>query len=484
MYTSAARVTLQNGQPVFTLSPGDDVAYYPVEIPSIGSDLKTDSIFINDKWDFNKNFSFNIGGRYDKTDAKDQQGNATANDSAFSPRLGAIYDLRGDGRIRFNASYANYVGRLAEGVQGAGSGAGSPSGYYYYYDGDPVSGTSAQVVKAALDWFFARGGTNLTLNPPDVAVVGGVSTRIADGDLKAPGVDEWTIGAGFQLGSNGFVRADYIDRTWNNSYANFTNAETGTVLNPRTGGFSDLTLVSNSDELTREYQAIQMQAQYRLFNRLNLGGNYTWSELTGNAEAENTGNGPIAEGGWIFQYPEYQGFDQNRPTGFLSGDQTHKLRVWASMDFALGPVGRLNVSALQRFDSGTPFQISLTVPRVLAPGATDPGYVSPPQTVTYFIEGRGNRRWEDVTRTDLALNYSLPISRVELFFQGEVFNVFDEQAQIAGNSAVTKVANWNPWTTTPVEGTHYTFPTSFGTARNQADYQLARTYQFSLGLRF
>ncbi|HEV7766948.1 MAG TPA: TonB-dependent receptor [Thermoanaerobaculia bacterium] len=484
MYTPGARVVLQNGQPVFTLSPGDDVAYYPVEIPSIGSDLKTDSIFINDKWDFNKNFSFNIGGRYDKTDAKDQQGNKTANDSAFSPRLGVIYDVLGNGRVRVNASYANYIGRLAEGVQGAGSGAGSPSGYYYYYDGDPVSGTSSQIVKAALDWFFARGGTDLGLNPPDVANVGGVSTRIADGNLKSPGVEEFTIGAGFQLGTKGYVRGDYIDREWNDTYTNFTNAETGKVLNPRTGTFSDLTLVSNSDLLTRTYKAVQMQAQYRLFNRLNLGGNYTWSELQGNAEAENTGNGPISEGGWVFQYPEYQGFDENRPTGFLLGDQTHKLRVWAAMDFALGPVGRLNVSVLQRFDSGTPFSISLTVPRVLQPGATDPGYVSIPQTVSYLMEGRGTYRWDDVTRTDLALNYSLPISRVELFFQGEVFNVFDEQAQIAGNTAVTKLANWNPWTVTPVVGTHYSFPTAFRTARTKDDFQLARTYQFSLGLRF
>jgi outer membrane receptor for ferrienterochelin and colicin len=489
MYTSASRVTLVNGQPVFKLNPGDDVAYYPVEIPSIGSDLKTDSLFVNDKWDFNRYFSFNLGARYDKTDAKDQEGNPTANDSAISPRVSAIYDVMGNGRIRLNASYANYVGRLAEGVQGQGSGAGSPAGYYYYYDGPVVSGTSAQIVKAAIDWLkgyapFVNGFPNPAL--ADSASIGGVNVRVREGDLKAPGVDEWTIGGGFQIGSNGFVRADYIDRKWNNYYAQFTDTHTGQVVEPITGATFDLTEIANTDLLTRTYKAVQMQAQYRLFNRLNLGGNYTYSKLRGNAEGENTGNGPISEGAWIFQYPEYQGFAQNRPTGYLSGDQRHKLRAWAAMDFALGPVGRLNVSLLERFDSGTPFSVSATVParRDPASGTAPLGYVSVPVNVTYFLEGRGSRRWDDITRTDLALNYSLPISRFELFFEGEVINALNEQGQIAGGTAVTKLKNWNAYTETPVLGTHYSFPASFGAVRTSADLQLARTYQFSVGARF
>jgi len=489
LYGAEHKVNLVNGQPVFTLDGTNGnaiLSYYPVEIPSIGSDLQTDSFFFNDKWDLNTHFSFNLGARYDTTSGADQQGNKTADDSAISPRLGVIYDVVGNGRVRLNASYANYVGRLAEGVQNAGSGAGSPSGYYYYYDGPTITGTSNQIVTTIVNWFKARGGINLVTNPPDVSVIGGVSTQIKDGSLKAPGVDEWTIGGGFQFGSNGYFRADYINRDWNNAYTSFTNLSTGQVTLP-SGGKADLTLVGNSDELTRTYKAIQSQANYRLFNRLNIGGNYTWSELKGNAESETGGSGPVSEGGWIFQYPEYQGFAQNRPTGFLSGDQTHKLRAWAAMDFALGPVGTMNVSLLQRFDSGRPFSLTTTLPRSVALNpaiGTAPKYISAPASVTYFLEGRGSRRFEDVTRTDIALNYRLPISRFELFFEGDVLNVFNEQAQVAGNTAVTRLQTWNPWTVTPVLGTHYSLPANFGTARNQNDYQLARTYQFSVGARF
>ncbi|MEA2571841.1 MAG: hypothetical protein QOI24_3842 [Acidobacteriota bacterium] len=499
---------------------GDDIEYYPVEIPSIGSDLKTNSAFVNDKWDLNSHFSFNLGGRYDVTKAVDSAGNKTSDDSTFSPRIGAIYDVAGNGRIRINATYGKYVGRLAETVQGAGSNAGEPASYYYYYYGPTTSGSSAQIVKAAIDWLkanrFANGQPDKTT--ADVIKVGGFSTRLA-GKLKSPGMREYTLGAGFQVGPNGYVRADYIDRDWNNYYVSTTNTTTGRVTEPRTGAIADLTLVGNTDLLDRKYKAVQMQAQYRFFQRLNLGGNYTYSTLKGNAEGEGTAGGPQSEGGWIFQYPEYQGFIQNRPYGYLSGDQRHKFRGWASMDFALGPVGRLNVSALERYDSGLPYSdvAAITSVRNPATGTASLGYRSTPATVTYYFSSRGAHRTDNITRTDLAINYTLPISRAELFIETEVFNLFNEQKVVlpdttilTRNSGVSRRAdgsllcpngtgavagaatgvtpgrcnNFNPFTDSPVLGTNYAKGDLYGQANGAASYQLARTYQLSVGIRF
>ena len=489
--------TLVGARPQFTFTEFDILAYYPVEIPSVGSDLTTDSLFINDKWDLNANWSFNIGARYDRTEANDSQGNPTADDSAFSPRLGATYDVAGDGRIKVNASYGKYIGRLSEGVQGSGSAAGEPWGIYYYYDGADIVGTSEQVVAQVLNWYNANGGADFAnwqgAYTPGL-LIGGVSTKLA-GKLKAPGVDEWSIGAGFQIAPNAYVRADYITREWSNYYAQFTNQQTGSVIEPISGAPSDLTLITNSDDLVREYEGIQLAANAQFFNRLNVGANYTYSKLTGNAEGENAGSGPISSGGWIFQYPEYQGFAQNRPTGYLSGDQRHKLRAWAGMDFPLGPAGVLNVSLLERFDSGLPYSVSFNALAVADPNATaNPnapegtdqfGYYSAPQTVTYYVDGLGSERWEDVTATDLALNYRIPFGPVQFFAEGEVINLFNEQAQINGSSAVQRIGpSFNPFTETPVEGTHYRKATSFGQARSAADYQLPRTYRVSLGLRF
>jgi hypothetical protein len=490
---------LTNGVPIFTFTEFDELAYYPVVIPSIGSDIKTKSLFFNDKWDLNANFSFNIGGRYDKTEGVDSQGNPTADDSQFSPRLGATYDVAGNGRFKINASYGKYVGRLAETVSGAGSAAGEPWGIYYYYDGPDITGTSDQVVRGVIDWFNAHGGTDYShwTGANDVVLsIGGVSTKLA-GKLKAPGVDEWTIGGGVQLTPNAYFRADYINREWNNYYGSTTNQTTGTVIEPITGAPSDLTLVTNTDLLERSYRAVQLTANSRFFNRLNVGGNYTYSTLKGNAEGENTGSGPISEGGWVLQYPEYQGFAQNRPTGYLLGDQRHKLRAWAAMDFPLGPVGTLNVSVLERYDSGTPYSLSFSAARQADPNAPvlgnpngNPnnkfGYWQAPTTVTYYLDSRGSERWDDVTATDIALNYRLPISVVQLFVEGEIINAFNEQAQINGSTAISRVAAapFNPFTQTPVEGVNYNKAANFGQARSSADYQQARTYRVSVGFRF
>ncbi|HVT03503.1 MAG TPA: TonB-dependent receptor, partial [Thermoanaerobaculia bacterium] len=66
----------------------DVIAYYPVLFPSLGSDQKVKSIFLNDKWDLGNHFSFNLGVRNDKNEAVDSAHNKTANDSSVSPRLG------------------------------------------------------------------------------------------------------------------------------------------------------------------------------------------------------------------------------------------------------------------------------------------------------------------------------------------------------------------------------------------------------------
>jgi outer membrane receptor protein involved in Fe transport len=512
VYNFTTDPVITNNTPTFTFESGDLVVNWDVANPSLGSDLTTDSFFVNDKWDLNRNFSFNIGGRYDKTEAVDQAGHPTVNESSFSPRLGLTYDPTGNGRVRFGATYGHYVGRLAEGVQGASANAGDPNQIGYYYEGPTITGSAAQVVKGAVDWFLANGGFNTTLNPPSYSVIGGVSTQLSPDGVKAPGMNEWTAGVGFQYSPTGYVRADYINREWNNFYTSFTNQDTGSVELPD-GSLEDLTLVGNSDTWERTYRGIQLQASQRFFNRLQVGGSYTWSKLRGNIEGETSGSGPVSTGGYVFSYPEFQGFAQNAPVGYLAGDQRHKLRAWAGMDFPLGPAGILNVSVLERFDSGRPYSSVATIATVTNPAGiftTDPAagdvrgiYQSAPTTVAVFVGERGRFRLDDITRTDLAVNYRLPLFGAELFVEGEVLNAFNEQSQVAaqnglltnrnGGTPCTSAAGtpmrclaFNPFTTTPVEGTHFAYAPTFGqpTAGSASQYQLARTYQFSFGFRF
>lgn len=497
-----------NGNWLVSVVPNADfVVWFPIENLSPGSDLNSDAIFLNDKWDLNSKWQFNIGARYDKNDSVDTAGSTVAKDSKLSPRLGATYDVFANGRLRLNANYGVYTGRLAETIASGGSAFGTPASISFFYAGPPIDNVpAAEASRLFFEWFNANGGTTRTARSVSIP---GVNVKLA-GTLVTPNVEEYSIGASTQIGA-GYLRADYIHRDWQDFYSQDRNLQIGRVNDPL-GRPTDLQLISNSDDFTREYDAIQLSGAYRLLNRINIGANYTWSELVGDIVGETSGSGPVTTGS-NSSIPEYTAFAQNRPVGFLSSDQTHKMRAWASMDFAT-PVGNFNVSALERFDSGSPYSLSSTIDVRSsanfygigqAGGITNPGYVTPPASVTYFFSDRGEFRFEDLWATDLALNYNTNPSWLRgasIFAQGEVTNIFDQDALISHSTGVETHLN-NPAACTaaptgagclqrfnplagdrPIEGVHWRKNPNFGKALSAADYQTPRTYRISLGVRF
>lgn len=509
---------LYSGQNMFFhVEPGTDgsgtyIQWNPILFGSQGSDSKMQSVFVNDRWDLNSNWSFNIGLRYDKNDSVDQAGNVTAKDDGFSPRLGLTWDIKGDGRHRITAGYNRYVSAIDNGINDNASSAGSPATYYYDYGGPIINPRGCettntclptdQVIAAVFDWFDDH------VNPATdfwYASLPGVNIQI-NGQLESPYMDEYTIGYGTQLG-NGYFRMDYINRAWDNFYVSLTNLDTGTVEDDL-GYLYDLTLVRNSGaSITREYQAVQIQGNYRFGARFNFGGNYTWSELQGNAESETANNATVS----ILSsesYPEYIDIAWNNPDRFLNADVEHRANLFLAYDQPLGAFGKLNFSLLERFHSGYPYYADGTISLSLI---TNPGYESPPATATHYLEGDKAYRTDDVTRTDLGINYSVPIGPIELFLQGELLNLFDEDAVedpsfinqtvlTSRNSTCRQGADWsgarcaafNPLTTTPVEGVHFqksaagraSSATSFGEPTSRDAYQTPFTYRFSVGLRF
>ena len=479
IYSGIGPTRTANGELRPVVSEGDLINWVPIQILSEGSDFQTDSIFVNDKWDFNQNWSFNIGARYDKNDGADSSGRKISDDTNISPRLGFTYDIGGDGRYRLNGSYSKYVSKIQEGIGGA-AGGGNPAYFSYEYRGPQIGGPdsgldSFGVLEALFEWFLAQGGTDNT----DLLVGAGVPgvNQQFDGNLQSPSVNEFTVGFGTTVGRTGFLRLDYINRDWDDFYALFTSPNQTVVA---AGNELDIQTYGNTSDLERTYDAVVLQGGFRPMARMSFGGNYTWSETRGNTVGETAGSGPVTD--VIHAYEEYKAFAQHNPVGFLPTDQTHKVRAWVSYDQPLGALGNLNISVLERFDSGTPYSASTLVP--VGQYVDNPGYATAPSSVLYYFSDRGEYRWEDLTATDLALNWGFPISRFEVFVEGEVLNLFDESAQIAGSTSVSRLADFNPFTETPVEGVHWRKNASFGQAASSLHYQQPRTFRFSAGLRF
>jgi len=164
-------------------------------------------------------------------------------------------------------------------------------------------------------------------------------------------------------------------------------------------------------------------------------------------------------------------------------------------------VGAFNFSVLQSFDSGTPTSVDGVIDS--RPYVTNPGYLNPPASVTYFFGGRGTIRSDNITRTDLAINYKVKVARgVEFFIQPEILNLLNERGVEAFNEEVltavdctgTSTQNpecpagglkaFNPFTEKPVEGVNYIKAPGFGKPETESNYQMARTFRFSVGLKF
>jgi len=465
-----------------------------VHLQSLGSDFVTDSFFVNDTWSVGSRWSFNLGLRYDRNDSVDSAGHPVSEDSNLSPRLGATFDLSGDGRIRLNASYSKYVGKVGE-FGGGAAGGGNYSEFIYEYRGPTVGGPgsglgSYDVLEQVFSWFLAQGGTD-ALDLLISSSVPHVSNRVVP--LDSANAEEWTIGAGVQLGGNGYVRLDLIDREWRDFVAG-SNAPGDTVENPYWPGvLIDVNTQSNDQDLTRTYQAVVIQGTYRFGQAWSLGGNYTWSKTRGNWDDFD----PNFVSNYPHLYAEYKNFARFSPVGRTALDQPHKARLWLGWDRPVGRLGRLNVSLLESVDSGRAYSAASLVPAGqgirITPYVTNPGYATPPSRVNYYFSDRGEYRWDTATSTDVALNYEIPIRRARVFIQAELLNVFDEQAQINGSTRVGFIAPFDPFTETPREcpqgstdcaGAHWQKPAMFGKARSASDYQRPRTYRFSAGFRF
>ncbi len=488
------------GSPLTVIEPyGGYIIWGDVLQESVGSHVETKSLYANDTWRINDRLTLNLGLRYDKNDAKDQAGLATIDDYRISPRLSASYDIKGDGKIVVNAGFNRYTTSITQNQGTAGSAAGNPVYNWYLYAGPeiiagtPEYPTNPDALDAMFDWFFnVYGGPN-NLDLAYYISIPGVVPRVGD-NLNAPYGDEFTAGASFRLGTRGVVRADYVHRKYGSFYASEITPGHPVEI-PNSGGavVDDEVYINDDSIYKRKYDAIMGRLDYRIGSRWNIGANYTWSEAKGNFAGETYDSGPVPGG--YFQYTEYKEASWNVPVGFLAIDQTHKFRAWVVWDVIASSHNNLSLSLLQNFFSGTPYSAAGKIDVTdYTPDPADLGYYGIPAAPTYYFSDRGAFRTENVTRTDLAINYSFFINmaggQLELFVQPEVTNVFNEQAVVTPNTTVFTARNdgslepFNPFTETPVEGVNWRKGDSWGEAQAEEDYQLPRTFRVSVGLRF
>jgi hypothetical protein len=491
------------------------IQWNPIPLGSQGSNFRTHSAFYNDAWRVTDGVTANLGLRFDRNDGQNAQGNTVITSGAWSPRLGVVYDPGGSGAWSVTGSVAKYVAAVVSSIADASSAGGNPETRQYLYRGPNINAGGATTlvpgdvaIQQVFDWFFANGGPSLPLN--GTPTIPGVSPQI--GDLRSPHTWEYAAGVNRQFHSRAAVRADVIYRDYHDFYIDRTTA--GDRVQDNEGRPYDLVLVGNDDSLLkRRYAGLTMQGTYR-FGIADIGGNYTVSRNWGNvgaAEGETFANGPVR---FDDRFPEYKQPAWNFPEGDLPTDQRHRARLWLNYHSQRFP--GLTLSALELLESGVPYGAVNTSGVDPRPYIANPGYVNPPTgtQTTYYFTARDAFHTESQVRTDVAVNYAYRLAGargIQLFGQLQVINVFNQSQLCAcggtafgtGSSAnagginiqridstvltpvtTARLQPFDPFTTTPVQGTNWDFGPNFGKAISRFAYTTPRSLRLSFGVRF
>ena len=481
--------TTQNGGGTF-------IRWNPVLVAARENELRTDSAFVNDIWSIGNRWQLSLGARWDRNHAVDSDGVVAADDARLTPRLSAQYDLAGDGRHRLSVSFAEYASRVSDSIASSNQAAGRAAEIDFAYRGPALNDReltmSLEDVVASVFHTFnnVQGGTDnrapSNLRNNGARSVPGYSTYF-DGTLASPYVREVSVGYGAQLGRAGYVRADVIRRDWRDSYATSVTTETRRADTPL-GIPVDLALIRNSNDLERQYRALQLQARWTP-SRFDTGLHYTLASLRGNSDGESATSGAVANIDPALFYPEYFAYRDAVPIGYLQGDQRHRLRAWIGYE----PWPALSISILQNFDSGRAYSMVGPINLTRYDGAPDnPGYNNVPNALYYF-SGRGALRTDAIHSTDLAVRTRVHVGLIELFAQADLLNTFNRHGiadpQRLGLTVATAATSptlqpFNPATEIPILGTHYRPAPNFGQPLNDLAYQNPRTFRVSLGARF
>ena len=485
----------EQGDPVFDASnriiprfiPGASWAFNWINARGAQIEIDTTSFYLQDRWAATRQHSLDLGMRYEKVRSEATGDIIGADTDNFVPRLAATYDVRGDGRMVAQATYAHYAGRHGESFFASNTEVGNPSLVIWSYDGPPGEGIDFAPgldVSNYTDLIFGSFGTaNVFLEP----------------GLSAPVAKEFTLSLGSELGRRSYVKATYVQRKTTGFIDDFITADNGSTEVIRNGinfGRLDNIVYRNApDEVRREYRALVLQGRHNLADRWSLSGHYTAQIRNhGNYEGE-AGNQPGIPT-FYGDYPEVSNVDRITPFGRLDEFQRHKMRLWTIYNLGLGGLGNADLSAVWRYNSGLTYSLAdgeVEVSDIQTQIAAEAGYVNTPhagQQVVFFGP-RGSESFSGYGLVDFGVTYTLPVrNTLRPYVKFEVLNAFNNQKLIAWDTTVTANADG------PVDELGlpltYTEDPRFGEATAETDYPTwrtggftgSRTFLMAFGLRF
>lgn len=432
------------------------------------------AFYIEDHWQVTDDIALTLGIRNETFDNKNANGESFIKlDNQWAPRVGAIWDIDGDGRARVFANYGRYYLPVANNTNVRLAGGEDDRQRFYVLDGvDPVTGLPV------FDTANEIGGELITSN-------GEINDprEIVDQTIKPMYQDEFILGYETLMGSNWSmgVRGVYrdlavamddicnidpimVDRGYPDNHIGCILTNPGTdmvVYYPNADGVLEKVSL-NAEELgfeeaNRQYLALEYTFKRAWDGVWNLQGSYVWAHSWGNAEGYVKSENAQDDAGLTQDFDLPQLMDG--AYGNLPNDRRHTFKLFGS--YALTDEWLLGANFF--LQSGRPIN-------GLGQGHPDG---TPDYGFTYYLDGtnpvpRGSfGRTDWISRLDLSLQYSPQWDVADVTFRADVFNILDA----AGVTEVYEFAEQS----VGVEDTRFLLPTA---------YQAPRSVRLSASIRF
>jgi hypothetical protein len=407
--------------------------------------------------------------------------------NVFSPRLGFVFDVFGDGKSLFKVSYSRYAEQtMLEYAISLSPFGLSQSHSFYWYD---------ENMDAAVDEddLFIPYPEDYRIYNPDFT-----KSRIGQ-DVKSPHTNEIMFGLDQEIFDDFSVRLTYIAKDKKDIYENVfyspdmeqdwytTKLDVEgwwipfqTII-PGTDAYDEKSVTvyfpspdapllferfKNVPELSRTYRAFEIALKKRMSHNWQLMGSVTLSKTTG-----NIGLGYFASSGATMAADTPNSFVNIKEDARLDYDRPFILRLAGTYKFPFD----IYMSFFYLYTSGTPWARSVTI-YPPAQNGTENTIAGIP--VTVFLENPGTRRTDPYENLNIRIEKEFALSRSKkISLMCDVFNVLGKQYQILVKN---DGGFWYPSEESSTNGIRIVDPSY----KKVTSLQGARTFRLGLNFKF
>jgi len=416
---------------------------------SVGGSFEVENwaLYIEDEWTVTDNVVLNLGLRNDSFTNYNADGDEFVGISnQIAPRLGATWDINGDGDSKLFITLGRYYLPVAANTNIRLAGAETNIANFYKYEGLAADGTPAGLNTKLGDEHVYNGGDGTAK----------ASNTLSDKNLKPMFNDEiivgyqsainddwsWSIKGTFRELGNQIDDGSYIFEDAEGNYL----GENWFLFNPGNGATFNFDLDHDGTaeehsftaeelgypEAKRRYASVDVSIEKTWDKVWSLKALYTWSHNYGNSEGYvKSDNGQDDAGlttDWDYPYL------MDGANGNLPGDRRHNIKVYGAYAITENLLAGVNLTVA----SGRPWT------------ALGQGYTPDPDKYSYgstyyvgntkFSRGAmGTTPW--TVKMDLNLTYNYHFDDQKIRFAVDVFNVFNAQNPTRYNESAEVAAN-------------------------------------------